>query len=187
MVRIFSSYSQKLLILTLVVSLVPVSMVAAYHYYDKMDSNKEEMTKDITLLSLVGKDNIELWIEDKKDTVSKISKNSLVISNTNALLNGGHNFDVRKHVVQYDDVMNKQREIFYNERDKVLEHEDLSDQIKEESKQAISELHKLGVKVAMLTGDIKAAAMPVAKELGIDTVFAEVLPEDKYKHIKEER
>jgi len=61
----------------------------------------------------------------------------------------------------------------------------LSDSIKEESKQAVDELHKLGVKVAMLTGDTKAAAAPVAKLLGIDTVFAEVLPEDKYKHIKE--
>lgn len=61
----------------------------------------------------------------------------------------------------------------------------LSDSVKEESKQAVDELHKLGVKVAMLTGDTKAAAAPIAKQLGIDTVFAEVLPEDKYKHIKE--
>ncbi len=61
----------------------------------------------------------------------------------------------------------------------------LSDEIKEESKQAVQELHKLGVKVAMLTGDIKSAAQPVAKELEIDLVFAEVLPEDKYKHIKQ--
>lgn len=61
----------------------------------------------------------------------------------------------------------------------------LSDEIKEESKQAVQELHKLGVKVAMLTGDIKSAAEPVAKELEIDMVFSEVLPEDKYKHIKE--
>lgn len=61
----------------------------------------------------------------------------------------------------------------------------LSDQVKEESKQAVDELHKLGVKVAMLTGDTKTAAAPIAKQLGIDTVFAEVLPEDKYKHIKE--
>ncbi len=61
----------------------------------------------------------------------------------------------------------------------------LSDQVKEESKQAVSELHALGVKVAMLTGDTKASAMSVAKQLGIDSVFAEVLPEDKYKHIKE--
>jgi P-type Cu2+ transporter len=61
----------------------------------------------------------------------------------------------------------------------------LSDEIKDESIQAVSELHKLGVKVAMLTGDTKAAAEPIAKKLGIDTVFTEVLPEDKYKYIRE--
>ena len=61
----------------------------------------------------------------------------------------------------------------------------LSDQVKSESRTAVDELHRLGVKVAMLTGDTKAVATPVAKELHIDTVFAEVLPEDKYKHIKE--
>ncbi len=61
----------------------------------------------------------------------------------------------------------------------------LSDEVKEESKQAVEELHKLGVKVAMLTGDTKESAQAVSKQLGIDTIFAEVLPEDKYKHIKE--
>lgn len=75
--------------------------------------------------------------------------------------------------------------VFVATSDGVLGVLALSDQVKEESKQAVSELHTLGVKVAMLTGDTKAAAMPVAKQLGIDTVFAEVLPEDKYKHIKE--
>jgi len=60
----------------------------------------------------------------------------------------------------------------------------LSDQIKPESMKAIEGLHKLGVKVAMLTGDNQQVAETVAKQLKIDTYFAEVLPEDKYKHIK---
>jgi len=74
--------------------------------------------------------------------------------------------------------------VFVADKKQVLGVIALSDQIKPESKQAVKELHQLGVKVAMLTGDTKAAATPVAKQLGIDTVFAEVLPEDKYKHIK---
>jgi preprotein translocase subunit SecA len=41
----------------------------------------------------------------------------------------GRNFGIRKHVLQYDDVMNKQREIIYNERNKVLEGENLKDHI----------------------------------------------------------
>lgn len=60
----------------------------------------------------------------------------------------------------------------------------LSDQIKPESKQAVDELHRLGIKVAMLTGDTQAAATPIAQQLTIDTVFAQVLPEDKFKYIK---
>ncbi len=60
----------------------------------------------------------------------------------------------------------------------------LADAIKPESKTAVNELHNFGVKVAMLTGDNEKVAQGVAKDLGIDTYFAEVLPEDKYTHIK---
>ncbi|MCA9366826.1 heavy metal translocating P-type ATPase [Candidatus Kaiserbacteria bacterium] len=60
----------------------------------------------------------------------------------------------------------------------------LSDTVKQESHEAITRLHDMGVKVAMLTGDNKSVAKSVAEELKIDTYFAEVLPEDKYSHIK---
>lgn len=60
----------------------------------------------------------------------------------------------------------------------------LSDTIKQESFDAIRVLHDMGVKVAMLTGDNESVARGVADELGIDTYFAEVLPEDKYTYIK---
>ena len=61
----------------------------------------------------------------------------------------------------------------------------LDDEVRTESKSAIEALHKLGIKVAMLTGDKRAIAEKVGKELGIDTVFAEVLPEEKVKKVKE--
>ncbi|MDP3974604.1 MAG: heavy metal translocating P-type ATPase [bacterium] len=61
----------------------------------------------------------------------------------------------------------------------------LSDSIKPESASAIADLHKLGIKVAMLTGDNEAVAKDVAKELKLDTYFANVLPEDKFKKVKE--
>jgi Cu2+-exporting ATPase len=61
----------------------------------------------------------------------------------------------------------------------------LSDIIKEESKQAVKELKNLGIKVAMLTGDNQSVAEYVAKELGLDTFFAQVLPGDKSNKIKE--
>ncbi|MBI2845874.1 MAG: heavy metal translocating P-type ATPase [Chloroflexi bacterium] len=61
----------------------------------------------------------------------------------------------------------------------------LADLVREESHDAVRGLKELGVEVAMLTGDHKAVAAYVAKELGLDTYFAEVLPEDKSKKIQE--
>lgn len=61
----------------------------------------------------------------------------------------------------------------------------LSDVIREESKEAIKLLKELGIKTAMLTGDNKQAAAYVAKQLSLDTYFAEVFPEDKVKKVRE--
>lgn len=63
--------------------------------------------------------------------------------------------------------------------DVVLGALELEDGVRAESKQAVDELHGLGVKVAMITGDAQQVAMAVASEIGIDEVYAEVLPEDK--------
>jgi Cu2+-exporting ATPase len=61
----------------------------------------------------------------------------------------------------------------------------VADAIREESREAIAALHERGIEVAMLTGDAQAVADAVAKELGIDTVFAQVLPEDKATKVGE--
>ena len=61
----------------------------------------------------------------------------------------------------------------------------VADAIREESREAIRALHERGIKVAMLTGDAQAVADAVARELGIDTVFAQVLPEDKASKVRE--
>jgi Cu2+-exporting ATPase len=61
----------------------------------------------------------------------------------------------------------------------------VADAVRPESRDAIQRLHQQGIEVVMLTGDAKAVANAVAKELGIDTVFAEVLPGDKVAKIKE--
>ena len=55
----------------------------------------------------------------------------------------------------------------------------LEDQVRPESREAVSVLHEQGIGVAMLTGDAHQVAHAVARELAIDEVFAEVLPEDK--------
>lgn len=61
----------------------------------------------------------------------------------------------------------------------------LADIIRKESRQAISEFKKLGIKCFMLTGDNKKVANWVAKEIGLDEVIAEVLPQEKSQKIKE--
>ena len=61
----------------------------------------------------------------------------------------------------------------------------MADVIREESFRVVDALHELGIEVAMLTGDSQDVANAVADELGIDTVFAEVLPEDKDKKVQE--
>lgn len=73
-----------------------------------------------------------------------------------------------------------------NERkNKVIAAFALADVIRPESKSAIHRLHKLGLEVAMLTGDSQAVAKAVGDELGIETYFAEVLPEHKDQKVAE--
>jgi Cu2+-exporting ATPase len=60
----------------------------------------------------------------------------------------------------------------------------VADAVRPESRDAIQRLHDQGIEVVMLTGDAKAVANAVAADLGIDTVFAEVLPGDKVDKIK---
>ncbi len=55
----------------------------------------------------------------------------------------------------------------------------VEDEIRPESAEAVKELHDLGVRVAMITGDSQAVADSVAKRIGIDEVAAQVWPADK--------
>ena len=60
----------------------------------------------------------------------------------------------------------------------------MEDEIRPESREAVSDLHKAGIRVAMITGDSKAVADSVARRIGIDDVAAEVLPADKASAVK---
>src|SRR5216684_3309274 len=60
----------------------------------------------------------------------------------------------------------------------------IEDEIRPESSEAISELHRLGIRVAMITGDSKTVAPSVPKRIGIDEVAAELLPADKASTVK---
>ncbi|MDP3104716.1 MAG: heavy metal translocating P-type ATPase, partial [Candidatus Methanoperedens sp.] len=60
----------------------------------------------------------------------------------------------------------------------------VADTLKEHSKEAVSELHNMGFTVAMITGDNRRTADAIAKQVGIDIVLSEVLPEEKASQIK---
>jgi len=61
----------------------------------------------------------------------------------------------------------------------------VADAIRAESREAVQRLHDQSIEVIMMTGDAKPVAQSVAQELGIDTVFAEVLPDQKASKVKE--
>jgi Cu2+-exporting ATPase len=61
----------------------------------------------------------------------------------------------------------------------------LEDRVRPEAREAVERLHEAGIRVAMITGDARQVADAVAADLGIDEVFAEVLPEDKERQVRE--
>jgi Cu2+-exporting ATPase len=78
-----------------------------------------------------------------------------------------------------------QSAIYLISNEKVVAAFAVADVVRPESKQVVQRLHEMGVEVAMLTGDSQQVAEAVSKELGIDHVFAEVLPEHKDQKISE--
>ena len=75
--------------------------------------------------------------------------------------------------------------LYLLEKENILGAFALEDEVRRESYDAVRGLHDLGVKVAMITGDATQVAQAVAKEIGIDEFFAEVLPEDKDSKVAE--
>ncbi len=104
------------------------------------------------------------------------------VGNTKLIKELGISFDVSK--IEQFTAQGKTPVILATKED-VLGFVMVSDEIKAESKQAIADLHKLGIKVVMLTGDDEKAAKYIASLVGIDEVVAHVLPQDKLAKIKE--
>jgi Cu2+-exporting ATPase/Cu+-exporting ATPase len=111
-----------------------------------------------------------------------VNNKEYFVGNTKLVGDLGLSFDVSK--IEEFTAQGK-TPVILTTKEKVLGFVMVADEIKSESKQAVADLHKLGIKVIMLTGDDPKAANHMASLVGIDDVVAHVLPQDKLEKIKE--
>jgi len=118
-----------------------------------------------------------------KGAVGFVDGKEILVGNKTLLEERGVKIDEFK--TKLKDSTETQTLIFLAVGKKLVGTVGLEDLIRPESKEAIGALKKMGIKTAMLTGDSKFIAASVAKQLGIDTYFAQVLPAEKVNKIKE--
>lgn len=112
----------------------------------------------------------------------KINGKEYFAGSLNFIKTLGLDFDVN-NVEQF--VVQGKTPVVLADKDSVLGFVMISDEIKDGAIEAVSSLRKIGVKTIMLTGDNKQAAEYIAKTVGLDEVFAELMPLDKLEKIKE--
>ncbi len=111
-----------------------------------------------------------------------INNTQYFVGNTKLMKDLGVSFDASK--IEEFTAQGK-TPVILSTKEKVLGFVMVADEIKAESKKAVDDLHKLGIKVVMVTGDDEKAAKYMASLVGIDEVVAHVLPQDKLEKIKE--
>ncbi|HEU0080829.1 MAG TPA: heavy metal translocating P-type ATPase [Candidatus Paceibacterota bacterium] len=111
-----------------------------------------------------------------------ISGTEYFAGNTRLLSDLGLSIDTQKLEV---DTKEGKTPVILSTKSEILAVVMVADAVKNEAVEAVKSLHKLGIKIVMLTGDNKHTAQAIAKEVGIDDVVAEVLPDDKLNKIKE--
>lgn len=112
-----------------------------------------------------------------------IDNNKVIIGNKK--LSEKENIETDKYNDDIERLSNEGKTpIFVFENGKILGIIACADRLKKESIETIKKLQKLNIKTAMITGDNKNTAKKIAKEVGIDIVFSEVLPEDKANEVK---
>lgn len=133
--------------------------------------------KSISISDVLDFDNIQ-----GKGVRGKVNDAEYYIGNVRLIDDLGISFDTTK-IVEYSS-QGKTPVIIAN-KEKVLGFVMVADDVKKESKDAITNLHKMGIKVIMLTGDDERTAKYIASQVGIDEIIANVLPQDKMSKIKE--
>lgn len=133
-------------------------------------------------------DNVELFAIDEFTAIAghgievKIDNKLVMLGNQRLL----QNHDIQNDLQQVADQLANEGKtpMFITIDNKLAGIIAVADTTKENSGKAIKALHKLGIKVAMITGDNTRTANAIAKQVGIDVVLAEVLPKDKANEVK---
>jgi Cu2+-exporting ATPase/Cu+-exporting ATPase len=133
--------------------------------------------KSISILDISDFENIQ-----GKGVRGKVNNAEYYIGNVRLIDDLGISFDTTK-IVEYS--LQGMTPVIIADKEKVLGFVMVADDVKKESKDAIASLHKLGIKVIMLTGDDERTAKYIASQVGIDEIIAHVLPQDKMSKIKE--
>lgn len=110
-------------------------------------------------------------------------KNMKIVLGTRKLM---HKYEVKviDQEEKIDNLQNQEKTVILMAIDsKLVAIIAVADSVKPDSKEAIAKLKKLGLELYMITGDNQIVANTIAKEVGIDNVFAEVLPENKKEKI----
>lgn len=109
---------------------------------------------------------------------SKVNGKELLVGNFKLLDKFNINYNIDTSNIVYTVIA-----VSYNK--KFAGYLTISDSIKADAKKAIDKLHSMNIKVTMLSGDKSAVVDHVARQLGIDTAYGDLLPEDKVNKVKE--
>ena len=135
--------------------------------------NKNLKLKKIDKFNAIAGQGIDVIIENK----------NILLGNRKLMID--QNIDITIFNDKVEDLSNQGKTPMYIAINKEIKGIiAVADVVKVSSKKAIETLHKMGIKTVMITGDNENTAKAIAKEVGIDNVLAEVLPEDKAKSIK---
>ncbi|WMJ79199.1 heavy metal translocating P-type ATPase [Clostridium sp. MB40-C1] len=135
--------------------------------------DKELILKDVEFFNAIPGHGIEVKIEGKKILLG----NKKLMNESNVLLE-----KLDREAVRLADEGKTPMFISWDNDIKGIIA--VADTVKENSKKAIKKLHDIGIEVTMITGDNKKTAEAIAKQVGIDRIIAEVLPEDKALQVK---
>jgi len=113
-------------------------------------------------------------------SLEEISGQGVVVQSTHGIIVAGNVKLMKEQGIDVPDITSPYTQIFVALNGAYVGAFDIRDRIKKDAKLAIHALKSNGIKVMMLTGDRNAAAVSVGEELGIDEVYSELLPADKY-------